>query len=57
MVRIKAKCYCPTHGRLEFDNIQIRNGSPICMKCSNELVFGVVRPRKLNDNGHEAKKK
>jgi len=42
---IKAKMFCPKHGKLEFSEIMIRNGTPLCSKCSTELVFGNVRPR------------
>jgi len=42
---MQAKTVCPNHGRLEIDQISIKNGVPICSKCSSELVFGVVRPR------------
>jgi hypothetical protein len=47
---MKARMFCPTHGKLDFDQIQIKNGTPICCKCSAELVFGTVRPRKLNND-------
>ena len=42
---MQAKTVCPTHGRLEIDQIVIKNGIPVCDKCSRELQFGVVRPR------------
>jgi hypothetical protein len=42
---MQAKTVCPTHGRLEIDQIVIKNGIPVCGKCSSELQFGVVRPR------------
>lgn len=42
-----ARCYCPKHGRLDFEDIMIKKGVPICAKCSSELNFGNVKPRKL----------
>lgn len=42
---MQARCFCPEHGRLEFEDIRIKNGLPICAKCSRTLEFGVVRPR------------
>jgi len=51
VVRIKARCICPIHGRLSFDDIIIRNGVPVCRKCYSELQFGVVKPRRLDNNG------
>jgi len=42
---MQARCFCPEHGKLEFDDIRIKNGLPICAKCSRTLEFGVVRPR------------
>ena len=42
---MQAKTVCPTHGRLDIDQIIIKNGTPVCSKCSSELQFGVVRPR------------
>ncbi|MFH1623207.1 MAG: hypothetical protein ABIA12_01670 [Candidatus Aenigmatarchaeota archaeon] len=42
---MQARCFCPEHGRLEFDDIRIKNGLPICAKCARPLEFGVVRPR------------
>jgi hypothetical protein len=50
---MKAKMFCPNHGKLSFEEIQIKNGIPICVKCSSELEFGTVRPRKLKDDGHK----
>ena len=44
---MQAKIFCPTHGKLEFDEIVIKNGVPVCGKCRAELVFGNVKPRKL----------
>jgi len=45
VIGIQAKCYCPTHGRLDLEEIVIKNGVPICSKCSAELQFGTVKPR------------
>ena len=42
---IQAKCFCPTHGKLSLEEIVIKNGVPVCAKCSAELQFGNVRPR------------
>jgi len=42
---MRAKTICPNHGRLEIEQIVIKNGVPICGRCSSELQFGVVRPR------------
>ncbi|MEM7821816.1 MAG: hypothetical protein QXX38_03345 [Candidatus Aenigmatarchaeota archaeon] len=42
---MQAKCICPNHGRLDFDEIIIKNGVPVCGKCSAELQFGIVKPR------------
>jgi len=44
---MKAKMFCPNHGKLDFDEIIIKNGVPICARCSSELQFGNVKPRKL----------
>ncbi len=53
MTAMQARCYCQNHGRLEFDEIAIKQGLPVCIKCSSILVFGTVKPRKLVDNGHK----
>ena len=42
---MQAKTVCINHGRLEIDLISIKNGVPICSKCSKELQFGTVKPR------------
>jgi len=42
---IQARCFCTKHGKLDFENILIKNGVPICAICSSELEFGTVRPR------------
>ncbi len=54
---MKAKCYCPKHGRLKFDNIMIRDGLPTCKKCKSVLEFGDVKPRKIETIKKNAKKK
>lgn len=43
---MKAKCFCPNHGKLSIEEIIIKNGSPVCSKCSSILEFADVRPRK-----------
>lgn len=53
---MQAKCYCPEHGKLDFDQIAIKNGAPICVKCSKELQFGIVKPR-FDVNGNKKSKK
>lgn len=45
VIKMKAKMFCPEHGKLDFDQIVIKNGVPICFKCLKELEFGTVRPR------------
>ena len=50
---MQAKTVCPTHGRLEIDQIVIKNGIPVCNRCSSELQFGTVRPR-FDVNGDSA---
>jgi hypothetical protein len=42
---MQARCFCPEHGRLGFDDILIKNGTPVCARCSKPLEFGTVRPR------------
>lgn len=42
---MQARCFCPEHGRLGFENILIKNGIPVCAKCSKPLEFGKVMPR------------
>jgi len=44
---MKAKMFCPTHGKLDFDEIVIKNGTPTCLRCSTALEFGTVKPRKV----------
>ncbi len=44
---MKARCVCPTHGRLSLDDIIIKNGMPVCRKCFAILEFGEVKPRRL----------
>jgi hypothetical protein len=47
---MKAKMFCPSHGKLDFDEIVIKNGTPTCLKCSSALEFGTVKPRNLRNN-------
>lgn len=47
MNAMQARCVCPIHGRLKLDEIIIKNGLPVCIKCSSILEFGTVKPRKL----------
>lgn len=44
---IQAKIFCPTHGKLEFDDVIIKDSAPTCRKCNTKLVFGKVQPRRL----------
>jgi len=46
-MNIQARCICTTHGKLSLEEIRIKTGIPVCSKCSKELGFGVVKPRKL----------
>lgn len=46
---MQARIFCPKHGRLDFDDVVIKNGIPICRKCQSILEFGKVRPRKIED--------
>jgi hypothetical protein len=48
---MKARIFCPTHGRLELCDVVIKNGEPLCGKCSTALEYGDIRPRNV-----EAKK-
>lgn len=42
---MEARMFCPTHGKLEFEDVVIKNGMPVCRKCMSVLEFGKVRPR------------
>jgi len=42
---MKARCFCPTHGKLPLEDIIIKNGTPVCRKCISALEFTDVRPR------------
>jgi hypothetical protein len=42
---MQARCFCPEHGRLGFEDIIIKNGTPTCAKCSKPLEYGKVLPR------------
>lgn len=52
---MQAKIVCLKHGRLDFDDVIIKNGIPICRKCQSVLEFGKIRPRKVE--GAEKKKR
>lgn len=43
---MQARMFCPTHGKLDFDDVIIKNGKPVCRKCRSVLEFGNVRPKK-----------
>jgi hypothetical protein len=42
---MQARCFCPEHGKQDFDGIVIKNGTPMCIKCMKPLEFGKVQPR------------
>jgi len=44
---MQAKVFCKNHGTLGLEDIQIKDGSPICKKCSAELTYANVKPRKV----------
>ena len=44
---IQARMFCKEHGKLNFDQIVIKNGMPTCTKCGRALEFGTVRPRNM----------
>jgi hypothetical protein len=50
-----ARCFCPKHGKLDFDDVFIEAGRPVCKKCKSPLDFGKVRPRSVEKP--KAKKK
>ena len=50
MIVMKAKCYCPKHGKLKFEDIIIKDYTPLCAKCHSVLEFCDIRPR-FNVNG------
>jgi hypothetical protein len=54
---IKARIFCPTHGRLSLDDVVIKDGKPVCKKCSAVLVYGEVKPRKLEKVKKKVKKR
>jgi len=47
VICIKARIFCPTHGRLDLADVVIKSGEPICGRCSSVLVYGEVKPRRL----------
>ena len=57
MISIKARCKCPKHGKLSFENIVIKKGKPLCAKCHSVLEFCVVKPRFDVNGGKKTKKK
>jgi len=44
---MKARMFCPKHGKLSLDDVIIKNGLPICRKCQAVLEFGKVKPRRI----------
>jgi len=55
---MQARCFCPIHGKLDFDCIIIKNGAPTCVKCGAALDFGRVLPRTVESStGKSAKTK
>ena len=44
---MKARVFCPKHGKLRLEDIVIKDGTPICKKCKSKLEFGEVRPRRV----------
>ena len=56
MISIKAKCKCPKHGRLSFENIVIKKGKPLCAKCHAVLEFCIVKPRFDVNGGRKTKR-
>jgi hypothetical protein len=52
-----AKCFCPKHGKLDLDDIQILNGQPLCKKCRSALEFGQVRPRRIEKPSPKRKRR
>jgi hypothetical protein len=52
-----AKCFCPKHGKLDLDDIQILNGQPLCKKCRSVLEFGKVRPRPVEKPAPKRKRR
>lgn len=57
-----ARCFCPKHGKLDFDDIHIDAGLPVCKKCKSPLEFGKVKPKRVGkppktEQGKKAEKK
>lgn len=44
---MQARMFCPKHGKLDFDDVAIKKGMPICRKCQSALEFGKVLPRRV----------
>jgi hypothetical protein len=42
---MQARCFCPEHGKQDFDGIVIKAGVPMCVKCMKPLEYGKVMPR------------
>jgi len=54
---MQARCFCPKHGKLDFDNIIIQGGLPTCKKCRSTLEFGKVVPRRVEKAPKKKKRK
>lgn len=54
---MQARIFCPTHGRLDLSEVVIKDGQPLCGKCSTVLVYGKVQPRVVEQKGKKVKKK
>ncbi len=44
---MEARMFCPNHGKLDFEDVIIKNGIPTCRKCMSALEFGKVQPRSV----------
>lgn len=53
---MEARIFCPQHGKLELDDVVIKNGVPICRKCMSVLEFGKIRPRPVEMKPVEKRK-
>lgn len=53
---MEARIFCPQHGKLELDDVVIKNGVPICRKCMSALEFGKIRPRPVEMKPVEKRK-
>ncbi len=52
---MKARCFCPKHGKLNLEEIVIKDHTPLCAKCHSVLEYCIVKPR-FDVNGGEKKK-